>query len=247
MATQPTDLRKSGISTVGDVPWGTHYCHFYETKQDLLDSLIPYSIAGLENHELCVGVIDPLVEPDARAEFIRDFPAATEHFRKGDIQLVPYADWYLKNGSFDLHRAVENLKEKLAEASAKGYAGLRVKLNQAWLTEADWENFSQYEQHLNELVVNQRLIVCCTYSLAAAKGGALFDVARIHQFAIAKRYGNWEVLETSELKQTKEELRQLSQQLEQRVARRTEDLAKANEELTREITEHRKLWSDSER
>ena len=36
------DLRKTGISVVGDVPWGTHFCYFYETKQDLLDTLVPY-------------------------------------------------------------------------------------------------------------------------------------------------------------------------------------------------------------
>jgi len=33
------ELRKTGISVVGDMPWGTHLCHFYETKQDLLDIL----------------------------------------------------------------------------------------------------------------------------------------------------------------------------------------------------------------
>ena len=36
------ELTKSGIGAVGDIPWGTHFCHFYENKQDLLDVLIPY-------------------------------------------------------------------------------------------------------------------------------------------------------------------------------------------------------------
>lgn len=25
-----------------DVLWGTHFCQFYDTKQDLIDILIPY-------------------------------------------------------------------------------------------------------------------------------------------------------------------------------------------------------------
>jgi len=29
-------LWKSGIDVVGDMPWGAHFCHFYETKDDLL-------------------------------------------------------------------------------------------------------------------------------------------------------------------------------------------------------------------
>lgn len=241
MATQPTELRNSGISTMGDVPWGTHFCHFYETKQDLLDILIPFLIAGLENNELCVVVVfDPVDEVDAPKELIRAYPAAAKHFLKDDIQIVPYAAWYLNNGVFDQRRAMEALNEKVAQALERGYAGLRVKLNETWLPEADWKNFARYEQGLNGLVANQKVIALCTYKLLDSKAGELFDVARTHQFAIAKRRGNWEVLETSELKQTKDELRRLSQQLEQRVVQRTAELAKANEELTTEIAEHRK-------
>jgi hypothetical protein len=36
-------LRESGIDTIGDVPWGTHFCQFYKTKKDLIDILVPYS------------------------------------------------------------------------------------------------------------------------------------------------------------------------------------------------------------
>ncbi len=43
-----TELRKTGISVVGDIPWGTHFCHFYETEAGLLDILIPYLKMGLE-------------------------------------------------------------------------------------------------------------------------------------------------------------------------------------------------------
>ncbi|MFY9618835.1 MAG: MEDS domain-containing protein [Pyrinomonadaceae bacterium] len=52
-----SELRDSGISVVGDVPWGTHFCHFYETKQDLLDTLVPYFKTGLENNECCLWVV----------------------------------------------------------------------------------------------------------------------------------------------------------------------------------------------
>ena len=53
-----SELRRTGISVVGDVPWGTHVCHFYETKQDLLDTLVPYFKAGLESKELPVGGLE---------------------------------------------------------------------------------------------------------------------------------------------------------------------------------------------
>jgi hypothetical protein len=37
-----TAPRNTGIEVMGQMPWGTHVCLFYETKQDLLDILIPY-------------------------------------------------------------------------------------------------------------------------------------------------------------------------------------------------------------
>jgi hypothetical protein len=36
-----TELRKTGISGVGDVPWGTHFCHFYGTIVERLETLVP--------------------------------------------------------------------------------------------------------------------------------------------------------------------------------------------------------------
>jgi hypothetical protein len=26
------ELRKTGVDVVGDIPWGTHFCLFYDTK-----------------------------------------------------------------------------------------------------------------------------------------------------------------------------------------------------------------------
>ena len=45
------ELRKTEIGLIGDVPWGTHLCQFYHTKEDLIEILVPYFKAGLENNE----------------------------------------------------------------------------------------------------------------------------------------------------------------------------------------------------
>jgi len=40
--------RNSSIDTVGAIPWGAHFCLFYETKNDLMELLLSYFKAGLE-------------------------------------------------------------------------------------------------------------------------------------------------------------------------------------------------------
>ena len=47
-------MRKSGINIIGDLPWGAHFCQFYQTKEDLTDIIVPFFKAGLENNELCI-------------------------------------------------------------------------------------------------------------------------------------------------------------------------------------------------
>jgi hypothetical protein len=55
-----SELRPTGIPAVGDVPWGTHFFLFYETKEDLLDALVPYFKAGLEaGSSACGRLISP--------------------------------------------------------------------------------------------------------------------------------------------------------------------------------------------
>ncbi len=54
-------LTECGIPGIGVVPFGIHFCHFYPTREDLLNVLIPYFEAGVRNNELCLWIAaDPL-------------------------------------------------------------------------------------------------------------------------------------------------------------------------------------------
>src|SRR5205085_3313863 len=73
-----------------------------------------------------------------------------------------------------------------------------------------------------------------------SKADFLLDVTHTHQFAIARRHGNWEVVETPELKQAKQAIKRLNEELERRVIERTKQLAATNEELRKEIAERKR-------
>ena len=52
----PAEQRQTGIESLGEMPWGTHFCHFYETKQDLLEIVVPYLKAGVDANEFCLWI-----------------------------------------------------------------------------------------------------------------------------------------------------------------------------------------------
>ena len=226
------EMRKTGIDVVGDVPWGTHFCLFYETKDDILDTLVSYCKAGLESEEFCLWVVsEPVTVDEAKHALNQAVPELDRYLAGHSIEIVSAREWYLQDGTFDLKRVIGAWHEQLARALASGYTGVRVTGDTAWLEKKDWKDFCEYEEALNESVANQRLAVLCTYPLAACGAAEILDVVRTHQFATAKRHGRWDVIETAGVKQAKAEIKRLNEELEQRVVERTRQLTAASEAL----------------
>ncbi|HYL09458.1 MAG TPA: sigma 54-interacting transcriptional regulator [Candidatus Acidoferrales bacterium] len=230
--TQTNMMRRAGIDVVGDIPWGTHFCLFYDTKADLLETLVCYCKAGLQSQEFCLWVVAPPVTREDALEALRQaVPSFDSYLPEGGIEIVPARDWYLPDGTFDLNRVIAGWNETLRRASARGYVGVRVTGDTAWLERKHWKDFCEYEDALNESITNQRLAVLCTYPLASCGAQEILDVVRTHEFAVTKRRGSWDVIETAGYKKAKTEIKRLNEELEQRVKERTEALQKAIEEI----------------
>jgi MEDS: MEthanogen/methylotroph, DcmR Sensory domain len=188
--------RDSGIAVIGELPWGSHFCQFYTTKKDLLDVLVPYFRAGLENNELCVWVTSDFVtKEDAIRAMKKGVPGFSEYLAKKQIDIFPYTDWYLKGGNFDLKRTLNMWMEKHNEALSRGFAGMRVSGNPYWIdNKKDWDDFAAYEAEINNVIGGTRLLVLCTYSLKKCGVAEIMDVVKNHEFALAMNRGTWQVV-----------------------------------------------------
>jgi PAS domain S-box-containing protein len=209
-------LRKSGIDMVGDTSWGTHFCQFYQTQEDLIDILVPYFKAGLENNEFCMWITsEPLSVKDAKEALKRAVLDIDIYLQKGQMEILPYTEWYVIEGNFDSDRILDGWVSKLNQALANGYDGLRLSGNTFWLEKEDWNDFVGYEEAINNIIGQYKMIALCTYSLDKCTAAEIIDVINNHEFAIIKREGNWDLIENSEHKQTKDEAIQSRREWEQ--------------------------------
>src|SRR5579863_9750779 len=119
----------TGIEIIGDlVGWGTHFCVFYETKEDLLDTMISYYKLGLERGEYCLWVVpEPLTIEEAASALKEAVPDLDHYLADSSIEFTAARDWFLQDGKeFDGRRVSSQFEQKLALASARGYPGMRV-------------------------------------------------------------------------------------------------------------------------
>jgi DNA-binding CsgD family transcriptional regulator len=187
--------RNTGIGVLGDLPWGTHFCLFYETTQDLLDILVPYFKAGLERNEFCLWIApEVLTKDEALGALGQALPDLDRHLAAGRIELAVYDEWYLEAGRFDPNRVMERFANKTRQAISRGYDGMRVNGSDAWLLQRNAGQFGKYERAADDLIANDRMIVMCSYPLNQVDAEEIVDVVCTHQFAVARRKGTWEII-----------------------------------------------------
>jgi C4-dicarboxylate-specific signal transduction histidine kinase len=129
---------------------------------------------------------------------------------------------------------------KPKRAGTRRYRGVRATGDTAWPGRKDWRHWCDFEDAMNEVfralvsswpIGNQRFAMLCTYPLAGCGAPQILDVVRTHQFVLARRYGNWDIVETAGLKRAKAEIARLNEDLERRLVERTNQLMQASEAL----------------
>jgi PAS domain S-box-containing protein len=204
-------MRETGIDPVGSVSWGTHFCIFYQTKADLRDILVPYLKAGLENNEFCMWVTsEPLPVRDAKGSLQEVVKNLDEYIENEQMEILDYTQWYTKSGKFEADKVLQGWIEKENQALERGFAGFRLAGNTSWLENEAWRAFADYEGTIDRVIGNYRIIAACTYSLDRCGASEIIDVVCGHRFALIKREGKWEVIESAERKRAEDAVKSLA-------------------------------------
>lgn len=205
-------MRHSGVGLLGELPWGTHVCQFYQTQQDLLEVLGGYFRQGLKDNEFCLWVTSQIPATDeAHRTLAVVVPNLGDYIRRGQMEIVAYRDWYSPDGRFDADRVLNNWLEKERAAVARGYEGLRAASTLSWLKKENWKAFANYEAAFNTVIVSQCLMALCSYSVDQFKGVEILDVLRNHPVALVRRENSWEVVRSPQQQKTEEMLHKSEQ------------------------------------
>lgn len=237
----------SGLPCCAHLHWGAHFCHLYETLDDLIDTLVPFFVEGLRNNELCLWIPSAPLDAAAAASALRNrVPEFDAHLARGQMHIVERSEWDARPGRLAAQSQLQAWIDAEQAALAAGYTGLRASGNVTFLkSREEWHDFERYEAQVTQAFAGRRVLGLCSYPLRMANGSDVLDVMRNHEFTIARRNGNWEVIESSALKAAKEALHEVNQALEERVAARTTQLSDLlatmeaqKRELEQALTQH---------
>ncbi len=211
------DKRKAGISLIDDLSWGSHFCQFYQTNNDLFDILVPYFRAGLENNELCVWVTaGNLSAEDASRVLEEGVPGFPGCLEKGQIEIMPHSLWPAGGRKSD--KAIVSLTDKALSA---GFDGVRLACN-ALPEKKSAKAFSSYG---TGAISRSNVIALFTYPRDKFDAIGLIEVVKKHQCALLRNSGRWEVIESSEARTVKDALRRSEEKLQSLFSNMSEGFA----------------------
>lgn len=182
-----TGTRKSGFSALGAITWGTHLCHFYESRSELLSVTAEFLLAGLANREVGVWVAPALLGPDkARHMLTRTAPALSAYVGSGQLKILDGAQLYATpKAGFNGGATVSLWSAAINEALGRGFEGLRVAGDAVCNENTDWTALVDYEATLKQKLAGRPIIGLCTYCVQQLRSAQTREIERLHDATVA--------------------------------------------------------------
>lgn len=223
-------LRRSGISGLGDVPWGAHLCQFYDNEAELLEILVPYFAAGLASNEFCMWITSETISSEqAKAALLEAVPQLQEFLDEGRIEILDFRDWYKLTGNFDGDRVRRGWTARYDRAIARGFEGMRVSGDTSWLNEEEWDDFVHYEMQVDPILGSSRMIALCTYSLAHCDMHKTCEIMAAHEITLLRQGGHWGAVKSYGRRRAEQALRESEVRLRATIESATDGIITVDE------------------
>ncbi len=208
----PEKAKGSIISQLASLPFGSHICHFYSSKKDLTDILIPFFKTGLEKGEMCLWLVSsPLSEKEAETELKKAIgsPKYEECIKKGQLRITDACQWYATNGKFNHRKILSKWQSYLRKVRKMGFSALRAGGDLTCVVKDNRKSQKQltlYREKVQNFISTAPMIALCSHSVESFSLPDVISIVNNHQYSLYKRDGRWELIENSEHKLKREVL-----------------------------------------
>ncbi len=199
-------IRNTGIDLVGGVPWGTHISYFYYSNLDLYKHLIPFFKEGLENNEYCIWFISKNINRDEAVRFLKKEIADFEYYlEEGFFQFYDYKLIFYEEKQLNLEAAFKKIINIYDDLVTENFEGLRISFDSAWIKKKDFQQFLDFEIHLDNIIKDYQMIALSTYPINKFFKYEILDIASSHQYVLFNKNGELRIIENFERKKVEEE------------------------------------------
>ncbi len=206
-----SNSRESGITEIGNIPWGTHISYFYYSIQDIIHPLVSYFRAGLKNNESCFLLTS---NSDSKIELlnhleksIKNFPT---HIKSKQFTILEYKNLFFQEIDKYNSKILEKWLDYYNNAKNEGYEGLRLSIDLKWLKKKTLKRYLDIEAQLSHFIKDYEIVFLCTYPINKFNKYEMLDIASSHQYVIFNKNGQFNVIENFERRLFEEEKKNLS-------------------------------------
>ena len=207
-------MRKTGLDIIGEIPWGFHFAVAYKNISKIGDILIPYFRAGLENKELCIMITSDIFTGEDFEELMKkNVPNFDKYRKNGQMEIIPFTEWYLQEGKFSKNKVTENTGNRLKTLKDSGFEGLRIFGEANWVKSIQFSQFISYEKSVDKLIRNKPIIALCGYCLKNFSAYEALNIVCAHKNLIAKNNASWKLIKCFQNRPLREEMSNLRKDL----------------------------------
>lgn len=179
------NITRLGLPGIDRIPFGFHACHFYSNREQLIEAMVPYFVAGLRNKERCLWITaQPLPAHEAIAALRAAWDGVDDAMQTGALSIVDFEQWYVDTVGLKGRSVLQIWLEEEERSLAEGYTGLRITGNASFLKPDDWATFMEYEEAVTTRFKGRRIIALCSYSLEQCNNQQINEVMRVHRCAL---------------------------------------------------------------
>ncbi len=182
--------RRSNLAdTLSSIKPHDHLCLLYESREEWIETIVPFIRSGLERGEKCIYLVDLHTAQEVKTVFKEAGMDIEEHESKGRLSVVHERDAYTHGGSFDPELMITYLQSETEKALCEGFSALRLTGEMSWALRgySGAERILEYESKLNsELFPQYPCSALCQYDRRKFDPETIKGVVLTHPLLIRK-------------------------------------------------------------